>query len=52
MSFSLVGGSDGPTTFFFAGSLGDVIWIPVALAALIIGGICVGKIISRRKNQK
>lgn len=51
MNISLMGGSDGPTSFFFAGALGDVILIPVILAVLVIGGIFAGKIIRKKKKK-
>ena len=52
MQIALAGGSDGPVSFFFVGTLGDVILIPVILAALVIGGIFLGRMISRRKRKK
>lgn len=51
MNISLMGGSDGPTSFFFAGALGDVILIPVILAVLVVGGIFAGKIIRKKKKK-
>ncbi len=51
MHISLMGGPDGPTSFFFAGALGDVILIPAVLAVLAAGGIFVGKMIGKKKRK-
>lgn len=51
MNISFMGGADGPTSFFFAGALGDVILIPVILAVLVVGGIFAGKIIRKKKKK-
>lgn len=51
MNISFTGGADGPTSFFFAGALGDVVMIPVVLAVLVIGGIVVGKMIRNKKRK-
>lgn len=51
MNISLTGGSDGPTSFFLAGTLGDVVLIPVVLAVLVAGGIFVGKMIRKKKGK-
>ncbi len=51
VNISFMGGADGPTSFFFAGALGDVILIPVILAVLVIGGIFAGKMIRQKKKK-
>lgn len=50
MSFSIIGGTDGPTSIFTAGRLGNVFQISAIAVLLIFYGIYIGKMTAQRKK--
>lgn len=50
MSFSIIGGADGPTSIFLAGKLGDLFMIPALLILAVFYAIYIGKMIIQKKK--
>ena len=51
MSFSIIGGADGPTSIFLAGKLGDLFMIPALLILAVFYAIYIGKMIIQKKKE-
>ena len=48
-TYSIIGGADGPTSIFLAGSLGDVISFLLLIGVL---GILIGVVIMKFRHKK